>query len=108
MPQNLWGQNFWRGRRIIQISSMGGQIAFPLFSLRTKASGGIEECFQVVMQEVARFGIQATLVKPCGVKAIFLRASAILRVANGSHNCKKPRHRGVGRLTAMHSVDHGL
>src|SRR3982075_993152 len=37
-----------------------------------------------------------------------LQSTALLPVTNGSHHCKKPRHRGVERLAAMHSVEHGL
>ncbi|MEV4443196.1 SDR family NAD(P)-dependent oxidoreductase, partial [Streptomyces sp. NPDC049577] len=52
------------GGRIIQMSSIGGQIAFPLLSLYHATKWGIEGFFESVGQEVAPFGIQVTLVEP--------------------------------------------
>jgi len=50
------------GGRIIQISSYGGQVAFPGNSLYHASKWGIEGFVESVAQEVASFGIGMTIV----------------------------------------------
>ncbi len=52
------------GGRILQVSSEGGQIAYPGFSLYHATKWGIEGFVEAVAQEVAPFGISFTLVEP--------------------------------------------
>lgn len=52
------------GGRILQVSSEGGQLAYPNFSLYHASKWGIEGFVEAVAQEVAPFGIQLTLVEP--------------------------------------------
>ena len=52
------------GGRILQISSEGGQIAYPNFSLYHATKWGIEGFVESVAQEVAPFGIALTLLEP--------------------------------------------
>ena len=52
------------GGRILQVSSEGGQIAYPNFSLYHATKWGIEGFVEAVAQEVAPFGIAFTLVEP--------------------------------------------
>ena len=52
------------GGRILQVSSEGGQIAYPNFSLYHATKWGIEGFVESVAQEVAPFGIEFTLVEP--------------------------------------------
>ncbi|MFJ8231900.1 SDR family oxidoreductase [Streptomyces sp. NPDC094448] len=52
------------GGRIIQLSSMGGQIAFPGLGLYHATKWGIEGFYEAFAPEVAPFGIQTTLVEP--------------------------------------------
>ncbi|MBN6101919.1 SDR family oxidoreductase [Xanthomonas sp. CFBP 8703] len=52
------------GGRIVQVSSEGGQIAYPGFSLYHASKWGIEGFVEAVAQEVAPFGIAFTLVEP--------------------------------------------
>ncbi|WP_407529160.1 SDR family oxidoreductase [Methylobacterium oryzisoli] len=52
------------GGRIVQISSEGGQIAYPGFSLYHATKWGIEGFVEAVAQEVAPFGIDFLLVEP--------------------------------------------
>lgn len=52
------------GGRIIQVSSEGGQIAYPNFSLYHASKWGIEGFVESVAQEVASFGITITLAEP--------------------------------------------
>ncbi|WP_051854814.1 SDR family oxidoreductase [Streptomyces sp. NRRL B-1347] len=52
------------GGRIIQLSGMGGQIAFPALSLYHATKWGIEGFYEALSPEVAPFGIQTTLVQP--------------------------------------------
>ncbi|MBB4128173.1 NAD(P)-dependent dehydrogenase (short-subunit alcohol dehydrogenase family) [Xanthomonas translucens] len=52
------------GGRIVQVSSEGGQMAYPGFSLYHASKWGIEGFVEAVAQEVAPFGIEFTLVEP--------------------------------------------
>ncbi len=52
------------GGRILQVSSMGGQVAYPALSLYHASKWAIEGFFEAVIQEVAPFGIEVTLVEP--------------------------------------------
>lgn len=52
------------GGRILQVSSEGGQIAYPNFSLYHATKWGIEGFVEATAQEVAPFGIDFTLVEP--------------------------------------------
>ena len=53
-----------RGGHILQISSEGGQIAYPGFSLYHATKWGIEGFVESVAQEVAPFGITFTIAEP--------------------------------------------
>lgn len=52
------------GGRIVQISSEGGQIAWPNFSLYHATKWGIEGFIESVAQEVAPFGIDFIIAEP--------------------------------------------
>jgi len=52
------------GGRVIQVSSEGGQIAYPNFSVYHATKWGIEGFVEAVAQEVAPFGIEFTLAEP--------------------------------------------
>ena len=52
------------GGRILQVSSEGGQIAYPGFSVYHASKWGIEGFVESVSQEVAPFGINFVLVEP--------------------------------------------
>ncbi|ALK31284.1 SDR family oxidoreductase [Burkholderia plantarii] len=52
------------GGRIVQVSSEGGQIAYPNFSLYHATKWGIEGFVESVAQEVAPFGIDFVIVEP--------------------------------------------
>ncbi len=52
------------GGRILQVSSEGGQIVYPNFSLYHTSKWAIEGFVEAVSLEVAPFGIQFTLVEP--------------------------------------------
>ena len=62
--------------RIIQISSYGGQVAFPGNSLYHATKFGIEGFVEAVAQEVAPFGIGMTIVEPGGARTEFRYGSA--------------------------------
>lgn len=81
--------------RIIQISSYGGQVAYPGNSMYHAAKFGIEGFAESVAQEVASFNIGVTIVEPGGARTEFRYGSA--QVAdelpaydgNPAHNFKK-------------------
>ncbi|PMR89512.1 SDR family oxidoreductase [Xanthomonas arboricola] len=52
------------GGHVLQVSSEGGQIAYPGFSLYHASKWGIEGFVEAVAQEVAGFGIHFTLAEP--------------------------------------------
>lgn len=52
------------GGRILQISSEGGQIAYPNFSLYHASKWALEGFVESVAQEVAPFNIEFTLIEP--------------------------------------------
>ncbi|SAL71951.1 short-chain dehydrogenase [Caballeronia udeis] len=52
------------GGRIVQVSSEGGQIAYPNFSLYHATKWGIEGFVESVAKEVAPFGIDFMIVEP--------------------------------------------
>ncbi len=64
------------GGRIIQVSSYGGQVAFPGNSLYHATKWGIEGFCESVAQEVAPFGIGITIVEPGGARTAFRYGSA--------------------------------
>lgn len=69
-----------RGGRIIQISSYGGQVAYPANSMYHATKFGIEGFCEAVAQEVGQFGIGMTIVEPGGARTEFRYGSA--RLAN--------------------------
>ncbi|PKR50555.1 SDR family oxidoreductase [Thalassospira marina] len=50
--------------RIMQVSSEGGQIAYPNFSLYHTTKWGIEGFIESLRQEIAGFGIDCTIIEP--------------------------------------------
>ena len=64
------------GGRIIQMSTYGGQVAFPGNSLYHASKWGIEGFAESVAQEVAPFGIGVTIVEPGGARTEFRYGSA--------------------------------
>ncbi|OSQ39377.1 SDR family oxidoreductase [Thalassospira mesophila] len=50
--------------RILQVSSEGGQISYPNFSLYHTTKWGIEGFVEAVRQEVSTFGIEFTIIEP--------------------------------------------
>ena len=69
------------GGRLMQMSSMGGQIAFPAFSLYHVAKWGIEGFYEALAVEVAPFGIATTLVEPGMVRTGFFDAATRVPVS---------------------------
>jgi NADP-dependent 3-hydroxy acid dehydrogenase YdfG len=65
------------GGRILQLSSMGGQISLPALSLYHTTKWAIEGFFESVIQEVASFGIEVTLVEPAGANTNFANGSMV-------------------------------
>lgn len=52
------------GGRLLQVSSEGGQVAYPNFSLYHASKWGIEGFLESVAQEVAPFGIEVLIAEP--------------------------------------------
>jgi NAD(P)-dependent dehydrogenase (short-subunit alcohol dehydrogenase family) len=60
------------GGRIVQISSAGGQITVPNYSVYHATKWGIEGFVEAMAQEVASFGIKCTIVEPGAAATNFL------------------------------------
>jgi len=63
------------GGRLMQVSSMGGHMAFPAFSLYHATKWGIEGFYEALAQEVEPFGIHTTLVEPGMIRTGFYEAA---------------------------------
>lgn len=68
------------GGRIIQLSSYGGQVAYPANSMYHATKFGIEGFCEAVAQEVSQFNIGMTIVEPGGARTDFRYRSA--KIAN--------------------------
>ncbi len=64
------------GGRILQLSSMGGQIALPALSLYHATKWAVEGFYESVAQEIAAFNIRVTLVEPGSARTNFSGTSA--------------------------------
>ena len=62
---------------IIQISSVGGQVAFPGFSFYHASKWAIEGLSEALSKEVAPFNVRVTFVEPGGFKTEFATAAFI-------------------------------
>jgi NAD(P)-dependent dehydrogenase (short-subunit alcohol dehydrogenase family) len=65
------------GGRIIQLASMGGQMAFPGVSLYHTTKWGIEGFVEATAQDVAPFGIEFTIVEPGSARTNFSGGSMV-------------------------------
>ncbi|WP_213769064.1 SDR family oxidoreductase [Caballeronia sp. dw_19] len=65
------------GGRILQVSSMGGQIGLPALSIYHASKWGIEGFVESVIPEVSSFGIEMTLVEPAGANTNFAHGSMV-------------------------------
>lgn len=72
------------GGRILQLSSMGGQMSFPGFSLYHTTKWGIEGFYDAFAPEVEPFGIYTTLVEPGMIRTTFT-ANAIREPENEAY-----------------------
>ena len=62
------------GGVLVQLSSMGGHIAFPGFAIYHATKWGVEGYFDSLAQEIAPFGISTMLVEPGMVRTSFYDA----------------------------------
>ncbi|HUB75810.1 MAG TPA: SDR family oxidoreductase [Solirubrobacteraceae bacterium] len=62
---------------IVQVSSIGGIVAFPLTGLYHASKWGLEGFSEALAQEVAQFGIRVTLVEPGGFDTDWAGSSAV-------------------------------
>lgn len=69
------------GGRLMQMSSMGGHITFPAFSLYHVTKWGIEGFYDSLAVEVEPFGIRTTLIEPGVVRTGFFDAATRVPVS---------------------------
>jgi NAD(P)-dependent dehydrogenase (short-subunit alcohol dehydrogenase family) len=80
------------GGRILQLSSMGGQMAFPGFAAYHATKWGIEGFYEGFAPEVAPFGIETTLIEPGMIRTSFFEAvqrAPELPVYEGNPNLRR-------------------
>ncbi len=94
------------GGRIIQISSYGGQVAFPGISMYHATKWGIEGFVESVAQEVAAFGIGMTLIEPGGARTEFRYGSAQVAALMPIYN-QTPAHSFVRMLDPKNGLAPG-
>jgi NAD(P)-dependent dehydrogenase (short-subunit alcohol dehydrogenase family) len=63
------------GGLLMQMSSMGGHIAFPAFSMYHATKWGIEGFYEALAAEVEPFGIRTMLVEPGMIRTGFYQAA---------------------------------
>jgi NAD(P)-dependent dehydrogenase (short-subunit alcohol dehydrogenase family) len=66
------------GGRILQISSLGGQVTIPGSSVYHATKWGIEGFMETVAQEVAVYGIGCTIIEPGSARTGFRNRSAVV------------------------------
>ena len=59
------------GGRILQVTSEGGQVAYPNFSIYHASKWGVEGFIEAVVQETAPFGIDFIIAEPCATETGF-------------------------------------
>ena len=69
------------GGRLLQLSSMGGHIGFPAFSMYHATKWGIEGFYESLATEVEPFGIRTTLIEPGMIRSTFYQAATRVRVS---------------------------
>lgn len=94
------------GGRIIQISSYGGQVAFPGNSMYHATKFGIEGFCESVAQEVEAFNIGITLVEPGGARTEFRYGSAQVTKLMTEYE-GNPAHNFLNMLDASKSLAPG-
>ncbi len=94
------------GGRIIQISSYGGQVAFPGNSMYHATKWGIEGFVEAVAQEVASFGIGMTIVEPGGARTEFRYGSAQVAKLMPIYD-ETPAHSFLGMLDPKNGLAPG-
>lgn len=94
------------GGRIIQISSYGGQVAYPGNSLYHATKWGIEGFCESVAKEVASFGIVVTIVEPGGARTDFRYRSAVVAKSLPSYD-DNPAHAFMRMLDKMNGLAPG-
>jgi NAD(P)-dependent dehydrogenase (short-subunit alcohol dehydrogenase family) len=80
------------GGRILQLSSVGGQAAFPGAALYHASKWGIEGFVDALAQEVEPFGIGCTLVEPGGARTAFRYGGAHLAARIAAYDRSPASH----------------
>ena len=92
--------------RIIQMSTYGGQVAFPGNSMYHATKWGIEGFAESVAQEAAPFGIGVTIVEPGGARTEFRYGSAQVAEPMPEYD-GSPAHAFRAMLDPANGLAHG-
>lgn len=96
------------GGHIVQVSSIGGVIAFPLLGIYNASKWALEGFTEALAQEVAGFGIKTTLIEPSGFATDWGGASAAHSAPNPLYQPLRDMLAGWGDAptpTAQDSVE---
>ncbi|MDT8849006.1 SDR family NAD(P)-dependent oxidoreductase [Pantoea dispersa] len=75
-----------RSGHIVQISTIGGVTAFPLFGIYNASKWALEGMSQALAAEVRDLGIKVTLIEPTAFATAWARGSAIQAVPNSAYD----------------------
>ncbi len=75
-----------RGGHIVQISTIGGVTAFPLFGVYNASKWALEGMSQALAAEVRNFGIKVTLVEPTAFSTEWAGGSAVHATSNPEYD----------------------
>jgi short-subunit dehydrogenase len=84
----------------VQVSSEGGQMAYPSFSLYHATKWGIEGYVESVAQEVASFGIDFMIAEP-GPTATNFGAGIVMAPPMVAYQGTRPARCGVRSMSAL-------
>lgn len=85
---------------LIQVTSMGGVMAFPNLGGYHASKWAVEGLTESLVQEVSKFGIKVTLVEPGGYETDWAGASAVHAAPLPQYDFHPARHDGYGRADA--------
>jgi NADP-dependent 3-hydroxy acid dehydrogenase YdfG len=90
------------GGRILQLSSIGGQLAYPGCSIYHASKWGIEGFVEALIPELASFNIQITLIEPGSAKTEFAHRNRVignaLAIYNDTPADQLRRYVGLGQV----------
>lgn len=91
-----------RRGRVVNISSIGGKITFPMFGVYSASKHAVEALSDNLRNELAPFGVRVAIVEPGAIKSQFSnRAAAVLNRYDQPHSLYAPIFARAHRLESL-------